>query len=310
MFYAFFLTSMETTGMLVFSQNPVDFRDRDTTEGLFMEYYMIIKKEEGFESGDLYAAKDGVKKKKEPDYGSEEYDEEDEEDQSDFDGEDLVKKCRRRCNEKRPGRKESGMRTPMESRKNDFIGWGSRSLIDFLTSIGKSTDEKLHQHDVTSIVNAYVKEKQLLHPEKRKMILCDERLQSLFRKKIISKNRVHELLEAHFVENYDDSDEDEAQCNSEDDNACIPDARKRQKKLNVERKLSERESADNVPVGCFASIVVENVKLVYLRRSVLLELLKQPESFVDKVVGCFVRIKSDPYDYHSRNSHQLMQVRG
>lgn len=293
--------------MLVFSQNPVDFSDRETVEGLFMEYYSIIKEEEGFKSGDLYAAKDGGKMKKKHEYSSEEYDEE-EEDQSDFDGEDRVKKLKRRRKDKRSARSKSG--TPMVSRKNDFIGWGSRSLIGFLSSIGKSTDDKLHQNDVTSIVNAYVKENGLLHPERRKMIVCDTWLYSLFRKKTISKHRVHELLEAHFVENYDESEEDEVQYDSEDDNACILDVQKRQKKLEVERNFSERELADNVPVGCFASIVVENVKLVYLRRTFLLELLKEPESFADKVIGCFVRMKSDPHDYRSRNSHQLRQVRG
>ncbi|KAL1534932.1 hypothetical protein AAHA92_31045 [Salvia divinorum] len=194
----------------------VDFEDLETFEGLFSEYYDIIKKEEGFEPQNLYAAKEGVKATKIPECSSEDnYEEENE--ISDYDGAKHAKKYR-------SGRKKSRMQIPMKLSKNDFVGWGSRALIDFLSSIG------------------------------------------------------------------------------------ISDVCKKQRKLNTERKSPEKELADDVPLGCFASIVVENVKLVYLRRSLLLELLKQPELFAEKVVGCFIRVKSDPY--HSRNSHQLMQVRG
>ncbi|XP_042061973.1 uncharacterized protein At5g08430-like isoform X2 [Salvia splendens] len=286
----------------------VDFEDLNTVEGLFWEYYMIIKKEEGLELQDLYAAKDGVKTMNISESSSEENHEEDE--ISDYDGAEHVKKCRRTSSEKRSGRKKLGFQIPMKLSKNDFIGWGSRALIDFLSSIGKSTDEQLSHGDVTSIVYMYVKENKLMHPEKRKMISCDALLQSLFRKKTITKNKVHELLRDHFAEYHDESEEDGMGYDSEDENAGISDVCKKQRKLNTERKPPEKELVDDVPLGCFASLVGENVKLVYLRRSLLIDLLKQPKSFAEKVVGCFVRVKSDPYDYCSRNSHQLMQVRG
>ncbi|KAG6422153.1 hypothetical protein SASPL_118716 [Salvia splendens] len=294
--------------MLVRLQEKVDFEDLNTLEGLFWEYYMIIKKEEGLELQDLYAAKDGVKTMNISESSSEEHYEEDE--ISDYDGAEHVKKSRRTSSEKRSGRKKLGFQIPMKLSKNDFIGWGSRALIDFLSSIGKSTDEQLSHSDVTSIVYIYVKENKLMRPEKRKMISCDALLQSLFRKKTITKNKVHELLRDHFAEYHDESEEDVMGYDSEDENAGISDVCKKQRKLNTERKSPDKEIADDVPLGCFASLVGENVKLVYLRRSLLIQLLKQPKSFAEKVVGCFVRVKSDPYDYSSWNSHQLMQVRG
>ncbi|KAK6159671.1 hypothetical protein DH2020_003052 [Rehmannia glutinosa] len=237
----------------------------------------------------------------------EEEEEEEEEQISDYDGSED-EKCRK--TRKRSEGKKSSKQTPMKFNKKEFIGWASRSLIDFLTSIGKNTGENLSQHDVTSIVNEYVKENKLINPEKKRMIMCDARLKSLFRKRTISKYRVYDLLEDHFAENHDESEEDEVGYDSEDNNAGILNACKRQRKLDMEEKSVKKDLDNIVRDSCFAAIVVENVKLVYLKRSMLEELLKQPESFEEKVTGCFVRVKRDPYDCRSRISHQLMQVKG
>ncbi|KAL0701445.1 hypothetical protein Bca4012_057567 [Brassica carinata] len=61
------------------------------------------------------------------------------------------------------------------------------------------------------------------------------------------------------------------------------------------------------PTG-FATINAENLKLVYLRKSLVLELLKKHnESFGKKVVGSFVKVKNDPRD---RIAYQILQVTG
>ncbi|KAL8535973.1 hypothetical protein ACS0TY_011570 [Phlomoides rotata] len=282
----------------------VDFTDQDTVEGLFKEYYDIIKKERGIEARDVYAADESLKTKSEhqSESSSEEYNEEydEEEDQiSDYDGSEHAKKIKRICKEKRSEREKST--------KNMFIGWASRSLIEFLTSIGKSTNEKLSQDDVTSIINEYVKEHKLLHQEKRNRVICDARLWSVFRRRTVNRCRVYELLEAHFAENHDESEQDELEYDSEDENAGIPCGR--QRKLDSENKSSKMELEDSARLSCFASIIVENIKLVYLRKSLLGKLLEQPESFEEKVIGSYVRVKSVPYD-RSKISYQLVQVEG
>ncbi|GFP80465.1 zinc finger CCCH domain-containing protein 44 [Phtheirospermum japonicum] len=293
--------------------HKVDFTDRETFEGLHMEYYMIIKNEEGFELADIYAAKERVKAKKshEAESGSEDFDEEEEEPISDYDDLEVQKKKRRRSQNRSNGRKPAKP-TPTKSYKKEFIGWASRALIEFLGSIGKSTDEKLSQHEVTSIVNEYVKEKKLLNPEKKKFVMCDARLHSLFRKKTINKLRIHDLLEDHFAENHEESEDDNnVGPDSEEENLGTLNPFKRQRKTGVEKKSGKKDDVENnVPLKSrFASIVVENLKLVYLGRGVLKEMLKEAETFAEKVTGCFVRVKSDPYDLRSK-SHQLVQVKG
>lgn len=284
-----------------------------------MGYYHIVKNEKRFKLKDIYAAVERAKismehqsaSSLEEDEQEEEEEDDEEEDQiSDYDGTEDESKCKRAQKEKRSNRKKSAIQTAIKSNKNEFIGWASRSLVDFLTAIGKSTKEKMLQYDVTSIINEYVKENKLLHPKKRKMIMCDAQLRSLFRRRTISRNRVYELLEPHFAENNDESEEDELGYDSEDENAGIAEVCKRQRKMDMENEPPKMDVGDKVHPSCFASIVVENIKLIYLKRSLLHELLKQPKTFEEKVIGCFVRVKSDPHDYSTRNSHQLKQVEG
>ncbi|KAA8515696.1 hypothetical protein F0562_018693 [Nyssa sinensis] len=200
------------------------------------------------------------------------------------------------------------MKTKRKARpkKMEFVGWGSRPLIGFLQSIGKDISKQLSRYDVTAIINEYVKAYNLFHPEKRKRIMCDERLHSLFGKKSVARMKIYELLEAHFAEDQDESEDDFFSSSEEEENVC-----KQQKASSSDRKsLHQKKKVLETPKSCLAAIISENIKLVYLKRSLVQELLKYPETFEGKVVGSFVRIKSDPNDYFQKNSHQLLQVTG
>ncbi|XP_031127985.1 uncharacterized protein At5g08430 isoform X2 [Ipomoea triloba] len=102
-------------------------------------------------------------------------------------------------------------------------------------------------------------------------------------------------------------------CKDEENSSAQEDAEEEDGYLvSKERKTSipQKKKVQEAPKSCFAALTSQNIKLIYLKRTLLQSLLKSDESFEDKVVGSFVRIKSDPNDFLQKNSHQLQQVTG
>ncbi|KAL9459052.1 hypothetical protein AB3S75_002439 [Citrus x aurantiifolia] len=189
------------------------------------------------------------------------------------------------------------------SKKVKFDGWGSMPLIEFLQSLGKDTTQQISRYDVTDIINKYVNENKLVHSVKKKRVVSDERLLSLFGKKSFLRIKIYDLLEAHYAENQFESDDDILFSSDEENNLFSSEKQK-------SRKVPLKKLCLETPKSCWAAIVPDNIKLVYLKRSLVQDLLKDSETFECKVVGSFVRVKSDPNDYLQKNSHQLLQVIG
>ncbi|KAH9718750.1 hypothetical protein KPL71_022338 [Citrus sinensis] len=189
------------------------------------------------------------------------------------------------------------------SKKVKFDGWGSIPLIEFLQSLGKDTTQQISRYDVTDIINKYVNENKLVHSVKKKRVVSDERLLSLFGKKSFLRIKIYDLLEAHYAENQFESDDDFLFSSDEENNLFSSEKQK-------SRKVPLKKLCLETPKSCWAAIVPDNIKLVYLKRSLVQDLLKDSETFECKVVGSFVRVKSDPNDYLQKNSHQLLQVIG
>ncbi|KAK9062592.1 hypothetical protein SSX86_019780 [Deinandra increscens subsp. villosa] len=210
-------------------------------------------------------------------------------------------------NEQPPNTKKHSRK--LKSKKLEFVGWASKSLIEFLQSIGKDTGKELSQHNVTAIINDYVHNFNLLHPVKKKRVVCDERLHSLFGKKSIPRIKIHELLDSHFADNHDSSEDDHLNSSEEYEDVNI--SCKKKKFSNFDEKApSHKKKTSDALLSCFAAIIPENIKLLYLKRSLVQELVKQPESFEGKLSGSYIRIKSDPMDFSQKNSHQLHPVTG
>lgn len=195
-----------------------------------------------------------------------------------------------------------------KDKKKEFIGWCSRSLIEFLDHIGRDTSKVLSQHDVASIIIEYCKENKLFHPEKKRKVLCNAKLKCLLGRKSVNRNSIFNLLTRHFTDNFEEMEDDMTIC-SEDTGEDESIKCQKQRKLSSST-ASHEDLVSEAHQSCFAAIVTSNIKLVYLKRSLIEELLTQPETFDGKVIGNFVRVKSDPNDYLQKNSHQLLQVVG
>ncbi|XP_055816377.1 uncharacterized protein At5g08430-like isoform X2 [Solanum dulcamara] len=289
----------------------VDLRDRETYEGLFRECYEILKEKEKIDKNILLAGKAQLDKEKicqNRSYSDKRGEKEDEQlssDNEDFsDGEPLMKKLKM----KRHTQMKTKIQRKVDSKKKEFVGWGSKALIDFLQFIGQDTRQKISQYDVSSIVIKYIKEHNLIDPVKKTRILCDVHLEAVFGKKVVNRRRILSLLERHIVDNEERLQNDELDHDLEDDDTEILVAPKTGEKVEQHKVSSIGYSTASQ--SQFAALIPENIKLIYLKRSLVLEMIKQPESIETKIIGSFVRVKLDPRDSVQRNSHQLVQITG
>ncbi|XP_023736062.1 uncharacterized protein At5g08430 isoform X1 [Lactuca sativa] len=300
----------------------IDFNNRNTYETLYKEYWEIINNTEKLTLDVLIAAKGQLKSGK--NYDSDKYDDHSDDNQcSDYEekGDDMelhesakkTKRSKPESSSKTKGKSKAKEKEKMKPNKEEFMGWGSTRLIQFLENIGKDTTNALSQRELEKIVKGYGKEKDLI--QKNKIIECDVWLRSIFKRKTIKLNRIYDSLETHLAENQvssDDDDDDELGLD-DDDMDCKEEevvASKRKKKNNGDKLIEKEEPAVDITCFRFASIVPENIRLVYLRRSLVQKLEKEPESFESKVIGSFVRVKEDANGFFLRNAYRLMQVTG
>ncbi|KAL6184251.1 hypothetical protein ACLB2K_045655 [Fragaria x ananassa] len=277
----------------------IDFNNGDTFECLFKQCWEILKEQEGFTLDDVYSAYATLK-------GTNYNGRFDSVNIVDSDGsKDLTTSdCETSAIEfqKTVGKKKRFQ--PME-----FKGWGSKPLIEFLRSIGKDTTKKLSRFDVECIISYYINDNNL--PKQKKMVQCDNNLYSIFKQKSINTTKLYQLLEEHFAEITvieDSGNQDEDEISLEDKNKGTKSKKRRVMSSDV--ITTDEIKSPSIHKSCFASIIAENMKLVYIRRSLVEDFLKEPYHSESKILGSFVRVKNDPRDYLLRNSHQLSQVKG
>ncbi|XP_062030130.1 uncharacterized protein At5g08430-like isoform X2 [Rosa rugosa] len=283
----------------------IDLEDQD--EWLFKEYWEIVKEKEGLTSGDVYSANADLKKRENQScrflpINISESDKSKDLTMSDSDT---------------SGTGVTEIQKPMRLRKGskrlEFIGWGSKPLIEFLRSIGKDTTEKISQLDLDNIICNYIRDKELYVTKDKRKALCDQSLRSIFRTKFVFLVRIYGLLGEHLVENIteDSGSEDEEEIKLEDkNNGTTHERKKRRVSSDTTIASDEKKASPRFQKSCFASIIPENMKLVYIKRSLLEKLLKEPDHSESKVLGSFVRVKNNPLDYLQRNTHQFSQVKG
>ncbi|KAJ0241136.1 Plus-3 domain-containing protein [Hirschfeldia incana] len=245
---------------------------------------------------------------------------------------------------------EEDYKTVGKKKKTEFIRWGSKPLIDFLTSLGEDTKCAMSQQSVESVIQKYIRQENLLDQKKKKKVRCDEKLYSIFGKRSVKQRKIHRLLDAHFREEIENLECNTRGFSGKNERVSLPckkkqriersheityekevkpqilPAKKRENEVKLEMRSIKTCCVKEVkpemllptetcvkevkpemrPTG-FATISADNIKLVYLRKSLVQELLKRKESFGEKVVGSFVKVKNDPRD---RIAYQVLQVTG
>ncbi|OQU87999.1 hypothetical protein SORBI_3003G379900 [Sorghum bicolor] len=195
-----------------------------------------------------------------------------------------------------------------KSNKRTYVGWGSKELIGFLSSFGKDTSKPLDELEIIGVVKGYIKEKKLYQDNKKLRFLCDDKLQPLFTRRKVRCKMIRKFLAVHLASNA--VSEDESFCSSEDDDDT-PVIKKRPRN-SLEPKIAKRVSEGSK--RHFAALTQNNINLIYLRKTLVISLLtSQPDTFEQKVVGCFVRVKCGK-NVHSyeipRKAYLLGQVTG
>ena len=107
-------------------QLKIDFKDRETREGLFKEYWDIVKEKEGLTSDDINVANQRLEKIENQQQGRVSKKNYWGEEDDDF----IVVEINKNVVKQKPLCKRK------ISEKQKFIGWGSKPLIEFLKSIG------------------------------------------------------------------------------------------------------------------------------------------------------------------------------
>ncbi|EEE63766.1 hypothetical protein OsJ_18587 [Oryza sativa Japonica Group] len=283
----------------------VDFSDRETYEFLFKDYWDIIREKEGLTLDNMREAytllRSGLNCNELSDMeklpNSEQSSDDDFLGNSDDDDEPVYPSVSNGTSNKVKTILKEG-----KTKKQVYVGWGSIELIGFMSSIGKDTSKPLDQFGAAEVVKQYIRQNDLLQKDKKKQVICDGKLWSLFRKSKLKYNKIYSLLEKHIAENI--TPEDESLDSSEDNTDSIMERKSRimNSELSTPEEVSERYRR------CFASLVRENIKLIYLRRTLVIDLLKQPDTFECKVIGCFVRVKNDPREYSRHKPQKLYQL--
>ncbi|KAJ6906912.1 hypothetical protein NC651_017550 [Populus alba x Populus x berolinensis] len=200
----------------------------------------------------------------------------------------------------------------------DSTLWATKELLDFVSHLKNGDMSVLSPFEVQSLLLEYIKRNDLRDPHQKGHIFCDSRLIKLFGKERVGHFEMLKLLEYHFlVKEKSPVDETtvmgvsnagggqvEAAGNSDSQLVTGSDRRRKTRK-----KIDDRGPQINCNPEEYAAIDVHNISLLYLKRSLMENLMDDAGKFHEKVVGSFVRIKISGGD-KKQDMYRLVQVVG
>ncbi|XP_034932925.1 zinc finger CCCH domain-containing protein 44 [Populus alba] len=196
--------------------------------------------------------------------------------------------------------------------------WATKELLDFVSHVKNGDMSVLSVFEVQNLLLEYIKRNDLRDPHEKSHIFCDSRLIKLFGKERVGHFEMLKLLEYHFlVKEKSPVDETtvmgvsnagggqvEAAGNSDSQLVTGSDRRRKTRK-----KIDDRGPQINCNPEEYAAIDVHNISLLYLKRSLMENLMDDAGKFHEKVVGSFVRIRISGGD-KKQDMYRLVQVVG
>ncbi|KAL1536631.1 zinc finger CCCH domain-containing protein 44-like [Salvia divinorum] len=208
----------------------------------------------------------------------------------------------------------------MNTRESDKIAidseWASKELLEFVAHMKNGDTQAITHFDVQTLLLDYIKRNNLRDPCRKSQIICDQRLKSLFGKSRVGHIEMLKLLEFHFLMKDDSlkssfipvgfvsSVANDVESNGKMFGLGMP--------VNSRKRKNCKKGEDKGPkhdLNEYAAVDVYNIRLIYMRRNLVENLLDDRENFNNKVIGSIVRIRISTND-HKTEIHRLVQVVG
>lgn len=191
--------------------------------------------------------------------------------------------------------------------------WATKELLEFVARMKNGDTSVLSPFDIQSLLLEYIKRNNLRDPRQKSRIICDSMLVSLFGKARVGHFEMLKLLESHILIQENSApahavmggliDAVSVQTESDANNGSQHNDKRRRtckKDYNGGAKISPHN---------YAAIDVHNIKLIYLKRTLMEDLIGEDDKFHEKVVGSIVRIRIPGSD-EKKDIYRLVQVIG
>ncbi|KAL8543085.1 hypothetical protein ACS0TY_003823 [Phlomoides rotata] len=306
---------------------PIDFDDRSSWEYLFKDYYIELKDKLSLSSVEIAEAKNPYKG---TDMSGPSKQESSEAQPDANDGGSGSDNSIENSVTIRPKRQKTRKQSKTLSRKEELVGagvlsgdkpislsnnseWASKELLDLVSHMKDGDMSVLSQFDVQAILLEYIKRNKLRDPRRKSQIICDARLENLFGKPRVGHFEMLKLLESHFLIRDEQNDDFQGSVvDTENNQLDIDVSAESLSKGAKDRKRKARRKDNRGPqsnLDDYAAIDMHNIGLIYLRRKLMEDLLEDAETFQDKVIGTFVRIRISG-STQKQDLYRLVQVVG
>ncbi|CAA7023152.1 unnamed protein product [Microthlaspi erraticum] len=291
----------------------LDFDDKTSWEYLFKDYWIDLKTQLSLTPEELDQAKSPQKgieshagkqgAARETDYGTD--------GGSDSDSSPKKRKTRSRS---KSGSAVKSLSPANKSSSGEIVEWASKELLDVVGHMRRGDRSFLPHSEVHVLLLDYIKRYNLRDPRRKSQVLCDSRLQNLFGKSHVGHFEMLNLLDAHFLKKEQQQADDiqgsivdtEPDDVDVDENLDHPVKSGKDKKRKARKKGARKGRQSNL--DDFAAVDMHNINLIYLRRSLVEDLLEDSTAFEEKVASAFVRLRIS--GNQKQDLYRLVQVVG